>query len=546
MQLALRILGVCIWLVVTLAAFLVVREVLDAVVGNLVAALAGAILAVGGISLLAANGVILFRAWRPAVEDRPEPELDTVEAVAFREVGSVEDLAAAAGPLFWDQATYVHRRVEHVEFLDRTIVRRKISIDFVVPEQLDDRQVDLEFLPLTVLRNWPPVHRFDLRDAAGTALPLLSKTTTNQLDEQVLRGVAEYATGAKLGDETAQQLAAVVHGEGYAARRALRVFTEALQGWLAEQKEPLDPEPFERLVDLAAVFVDSTLLWVDVSGKRGQRQIVKLAYDEPLRPRLNPLRSLLTAFGLQAVAIDLDAPHVSDAGTYHLQVHAPEGLEFAGAQLVLNTDAPPPGRVQRLRERIERLAAIVEEDLAIALGRRAVAPLVHSARRHVRVLTRRVHFYLAGPRRRSLGLATLVLFPERRGPLTAAAILTGFSAAIMTALDRLGEEIVASKAPGVFGAAIAFLLLGPGLLAYALLRTGEHPFLSRVLAGSRLLCVIAAALPVASAGLLIDEAARPADDPMQHIDTLMHLSWALAAVAILALLVPRRGWNRAD
>ncbi|WP_147447748.1 hypothetical protein [Solirubrobacter pauli] len=489
--------------------------------------------------------IVLWRALTAEPPPSEEAALEAAEAEAFREVGGVRELAAAAAPLFWDRETFVRRRVEQLELLDFNIARRRISVDFEVPDFGAEDGEELSYLPLSVLRNWPPVLAFDLRDEWGAVVPLLSKGTTNLLDERVLTGVAEYALGAEVHEHVAELLHSIVHGEGDTSRHALRVLSLALQEYLAAREEPIDPEPFRRLIDLATIFVDSTLLWIDVRGQSGTRRVVKVAYDVPVKARLAPLRSLLTTLGLRSVLVGIDVPHVSDAGSYHLEMNAPPGLEVVAGALVLDSDPAPPGLPSRVRQRAARILSILEDRLAITLGRRDPRPVLHLQRRDVQLLTGRVHYYISGPRRRSTGVATVLLLPERRR-LLAGALVTGLVACILTAYRDLAPSIVASDAGGVLDGAVAFLLLTPAFLAYTLAREPENAFLQRVLSGTRALSIFAIMLPVVAAGVLLHEAANATSDAFALIDWLFYGAWIAAVTSALPLVVPRRSWNRSD
>jgi hypothetical protein len=141
----------------------------------------------------------------------------------------------------------------------------------------------------------------------------------------------------------------------------------------------------------------------------------------------------------------------------------------------------------------------------------------------------------------------MVFLAQRPGVITAAVVVCGAAAGMMTAVNDLAPDVIGARSDLVLGPAVTFLLLAPGLLGYVLLRAPEHPFVSQLLVGVRVLSVIAAALPVTAAGFLIARAADHGTRVLQWRDEMMFLSWGLAAAALLVwFLPPRRRWLRSD
>jgi hypothetical protein len=233
-----------------------------------------------------------------------EPHEETVENQAFLEIGGAALVASEASELFWGPERWVHRRVEQISFVDPNVVRRRISVDLEIPGADEAGEATSKWLPLSVLRNWPPVLSFDLHDEEGRTLPLVSKLSTNLLDERVLLGAAEQALGS-VPDSLKKHLRGLVHGEGAKARKSLTAIRTSLKEWSSEEGNEVEQEDLDRVVDLAGILVDRTLLWVKIKGVPGERRILKLAYDEPTRKRLSPGRDLLTTMGLADVPRDV-------------------------------------------------------------------------------------------------------------------------------------------------------------------------------------------------------------------------------------------------
>lgn len=476
----------------------------------------------------------------------PEPEEEMAKEQAFLEVGGAENVADKAADLFWDRERWVHRRVEQVAFLDTHVVRRRISIDLEIPVAGGEGSPSGgKWLPLSVLRNWPPVLSFDLRDETGKTLPLVSKVSTNLLDEQILIGVAKQALGS-VPSSLQKHLRSLVHGESTRAHDSLTAIRTSLKEWAEEHQEEVKIEELNRLVDLAGVLTDRTLLWVKIAGAPGERRILKLAYDEPTRKRLSPLRDFLTTIGFLSLAVDFEVPHIGDSGSYHLDVQAPEGLGVVAGDLLL-PDGVGHGR-NWWRRTWRTLVSRVAQLWARFVGPDSSSSYPLVQRHHVQVLTQRVHIYLSGRRARSEAAAYIRFLPHRSGTITTCALVTVLAAAVMSGFEATATQLLDNRdEPGVFGAAVAFLLLVPGLLGYVLLHpAGEHPFVTRILAGARALAGLGLLLPVAAAALLLAAVIESDPDRLAWRGTLTWISWGIAIQAVVAWLIPRRYFRARD
>ncbi|HEX8122930.1 MAG TPA: hypothetical protein VF549_16890 [Solirubrobacteraceae bacterium] len=525
-------------------------------------------------------GLAVGFAWHRV--SRGYPDLSGVSAgepppqIEF-EVGDPDVIVDSVQELILDRERWIHRRVEHLEFVDETIARRRISIDFGIPphailttiEQLaaitstmavataadaaPDEEVRL--VPLTVLAGWPPVLNLDIRDASGQPLSLLSKVTTNAIDLRILFAFARSVLDQETAEVLRPGLAAVVEREGPRASEGARYVTEVVESFVEQRAAAgmeVDSDGIGRLLDLVGVLKTSTLLWVAVQGPPRARRLVKLAYDEPVSRGLTLWARVLSSLGWRSVVVHAEVPHVGDANSYHLEVHIPPSLELLTARLALSSDPPPPGAVQRLVRFSENALRIVERAVAAARGRPGPQPRQRHASRHTRVLTRRGHLYLFGDRSRALGILQVRMTPTRQGPLTGMLVLCLAAAALITVLDRIAAHVVdagvaGTAGAGSLGASVGVLLLAPGLLAYALTRPGEHPFATRLLAGARAVTVLALALgPVAAIGLTTAVATHDRDLAVKASPWLLHIGWACAASAVVSWLLPLRRRRRRD
>lgn len=95
-----------------------------------------------------------------------------------------DDEALAAAELLLRPRGWIHRRVEQVSYLDSSTIRRRISIDFTPPRA--------GRLPLTQLTKGA-LTNFDLRDAAGMPIPMLTARENGTLATTMLHALAERA-----------------------------------------------------------------------------------------------------------------------------------------------------------------------------------------------------------------------------------------------------------------------------------------------------------------------------------------------------------------
>src|SRR4051794_4689675 len=106
----------------------------------------------------------------------------------MRELDRLREVGNSAAVALASQNDWIHRRVETITFPfpDQPIYRRHISIDFSVPGGLkpvrDHPPVAAGttpvaaryYVPLSLVRKWPPLPRLDLRDPEGRPIPFLT------------------------------------------------------------------------------------------------------------------------------------------------------------------------------------------------------------------------------------------------------------------------------------------------------------------------------------------------------------------------------------
>ena len=530
---------------------------------------AARLLAAASLAELLFVSWLMWRVLGPPDAPR-HPDIAGAALRAVGEIGEPGEIARRSLPLLWDRATWIIRRVEHIAFIDRTMTRRRVSVDFRVPADvlelrfgesgaLGEAELELmatgtsaevigdavrtRYVPVTVLRSWPPVLNLDLRDGDGHPLPLLSKATTNALDGHLLLALAEHALG-EYAEDIRPQLLVLVHDDGVMAQRAFYVARKGIER-IASLRPGLEQERIDRLTDLARLLVNNTLLWVACTEPEGSRQIIKLAYDEPARRRLSTVLGLITSLGLRSHVITFEVGQVGDSASFHLEIELPYPLEVLDADLALGADPPGPSMVQRIVGNVRQAIVNAERELALALNRNPPHPVAVDHAKAGQLFTRRVHFYASGQPSTS-AVASVRVAPERRGVPLAGAVTGALVAVTLTALANLTHELYTHRAAGgVLGATIGFLLLAPSLTSYVLTRPSDHPFATRIVSGIRTLTVTSLLVSVAAAGVLIEAVAREEEHILTvNVSRLRDAAWALGALLLLGLLLPPRGRQR--
>lgn len=216
----------------------------------------------------------------------------------------------------------------------------------------------------------------------------------------------------------------------------------------------------------------------------------------------NPLRRrTFEALGWTTRKVKLETPAVTSAGSYHLDLTTPEGIQIRRAQLA-TVDA----------RGVKRL---------------------HTAQRGHRTM-RAVDLYTSGADCRS-GNAYLNIRPESSLVIRGAAICASLVAALLTVLWWLGSEVTGGSAPHAEAIALALVVI-PGLLTALTVRDSEHPLATSMVFGLRVL----AALPGLLAFIAAIEVLFGSADSTFGI-VLFALAWSIAALLLVAWRLAARG-----
>lgn len=413
-----------------------------------------------------------------------------------------------------DDTSWVKRRVEQISFIDDQTVRRRVSIDFKLPEDYANA-AELRgthwYVPFALFRKERPLVGFDLLDEEQRALPL---ATTRES-----RSVADWTLGEaagsilkqgerKLSRELGERLKAVVRCAPADAERAVR---EAIDPHGGLDRYHLARDPLmERLVkDLSRYHLVLTLI-----TEPCERRVVKFCFHEKVVIRDRGLTSLL---GWKAPSFEVLTPGVSLSQNYHCELSAPENLDIRRAELFTRRGPGEPKGLSACTESVNEMEA----------GQTPGA---------------RIHLRLPEPKHGDEtvadqeGVLDVELRASRPG-LPGAAVMLALGVAILLTAGVVLHDRVAGHGES----ATALLVAVPALLSVYIARP-EHQLAKRLLKGvSRLAAFVGVLALIAAASLLLT-----ADSPggtMQHPqpprdDGVILMTWLpLAALAWLATVI---------
>ncbi|MGC1853447.1 MAG: hypothetical protein WA687_13535 [Solirubrobacterales bacterium] len=489
-------------------------------------------------------------------------------------------MGSESGSLLADR-DWRHRRVDSLTVTDTLNVRTQTSVDFSIPLSAPEFRLDdadgkgagdgglegqaLFYLPVAVLSKWPPLANFDLRDDSGRCLPLLTKQRNREVDAAALAALVPGPC-THLRAELLKALTAVVESGPQQAPLHLRRFMELLLPIL-----PAAPPP-ERIMwalvkGWASVLSNNSLLWVPVIGCRGDRHVVKFAFEQYLDGSLHFWKRVEQSFSFAPVISSISIPQVAAVRSYHLQFEAPRDLEVVSASLQLGAGPPSripganspqpasPGLVEsmpRLSRRFLRWFSRLLHSAADAAGAGlreyldSATEYENAPRRgrrsddepkrgepYKRITSRRAHLYVSEPARGlPVGVIQIGIRAARVGIITGSFIASVLIAIVMSVYAIAASTITDEHLP----AAVTVLVLVPGLIGYLAVRPNEHPLLRRSVRSVRLLLLLAASVPISAAVLLV--AIGNGEAVQWTWAGLTFLSWMLAGLLAISWLLP--------
>lgn len=404
---------------------------------------------------------------------------------------------------------WIHRRVETVRFVSDQCVRREVSIDAEpgrVVEWTGGHRGTLP-VPLTLLAKELMVD-FDIRDEVGAAIPVFTRRQNAVLAWSVLVVACETVLDQPLTSLLRRELRMLVAAdvaEAQAARERLLKgpHPEGVAPEVAALREsPQFPLLHALLTNLAGNFLLTVPLEL-----RPPRRIITFSYQETLDERRPALPVHPSNLGWVPVLYLFDAPAVADAGSYHLEIHLPEGIRAWDPRLYVHAEPPPP-RVPPVKSRVSG-----------SVARLYISELL--------------------PGTSAGGCARLGVAPAPDGIVRRALLSAVFTLAVLGLVSAVEATGVLA---GVGDVAPVVLLIAASSLPTYLARPTEHVLVSRLLYGVRAMVVLSVLLLFAAAVTLAFGLGVPLwllAAAQAGATTVLLVTWAVARRALIR--VPEEG-----
>lgn len=201
----------------------------------------------------------------------------------------------------WEK--WVQRRVESVQFIDHLSLRRRVSVDMIVPDRVTRTSPSGEpyyWLPLALLRK-RRLRNLNLRDAQGRALPVLTSEQNGIVATAVLLASARARAAASSphGVPDPDTIPKSIREDLWIIAHAPREMAKDRWERLGRSRSGTDgPERAwrefligdEEFMSLARDLAINFILITQVEAKAGDRMIFKYSYDEEPRPTYLALR----------------------------------------------------------------------------------------------------------------------------------------------------------------------------------------------------------------------------------------------------------------
>jgi len=401
-----------------------------------------------------------------------------------------EAVALACLELLTDEQRWIHRRVETIDLLAQELVRRRVSVDFTLPEPLRE---DLRIgagddgpwcVPLAILEK-RPLRNFHLREHDEWR-SILGASSGGPIAAALVTAAARLAVQPEaLDPEIAGLLALVARSDLDEAREAMI----ELRGRAEHAPQIATILEDETSGYFLATFAESYLL-IALLAEPGERRVLKYAYDEHLRlgDRASRARRLARRLGWSPFVVDVAVPTAAHAASYHAEVIVPEELRLDAWIVDTRTDELLSTDIERAVDRASLHAPRVALD---------AEPLLVAA-----------------------------ICPERADLPTLA-----FATSAVTSLLLLFGAAFGDLSSPTAGSSVALLLAGSILFATAVARGGEHRLVRGIFAGPRWLLSIVAVTALAAAASV----AFGADDGLR--DAVWYSAGGLSLLACLSLAV---------
>lgn len=416
---------------------------------------------------------------------------------------------------------WVHRRVETFEFLDAETVRRRMSVDFTLPEHRAIDENATVYVPLMIIEK-RDLRNLDVRNRKGNPLNVL---TREQSSSVALSGLEALLGSGEEAAVSREKLVQIIEGAARTAgpiAKAISIDEEKMlalweaSGASSEAVRILSETIKALLEDLAIGF----MLLVPISYQGEKRQLIKFSFDaEMRRPKLRQIQRwgraeayrwatrTLSSFGLVGRQEEFDDLSPSWAESYHAELLPPAGTYAADTKLTITTT-----------ESSEPLESTDDNHWRPHVR----APQEGRTRNPADsgVLTTRFQARRDG-----------LVFPLFLG----AAIITGVLAYVPGQVEHLD------------GITLGALLLAPFALSLYYARSDENSYVTNAMRGMRFIGtvpVVAGVLVIAlvALGYLGTDAAGEPDWAITLTLWAARISAGATVVLLMALLTPGLGW----
>lgn len=389
---------------------------------------------------------------------------------------------------------------------------------------------------------------FDVKDEAGASIPLLTRQENARLTGAILVAAARGAltNGRKPGEESLgldpgliAYLATIptqTPQEGRALLRAVLnpgdqiVYPEKRVGEII-----LADEDFRNLLGLCA---SCSFIHIPVVASPGERRIVKIGLMSPWDAGVTGRRRgsgsfkrrlgrISTWLGWRAEARMLFMPHVGNAQSFHVQISAPERVEFTEAGM---RNKSPAELVKADAALAPPIPEPPTDDPTDAVGYQQL----------IGGIRQRKHLYISPAGAHRAGIVWVRCRVVRHGFLRAAVAVAWLVTGLLTVFAIRADNIVGDSQTSA-----ALLLLVPALIASFLIAPGEHDLTRHLLRGPRLLTAFIGFLSLLATAALL---ALPEPSPRAAPNALV-CTWAIEAVVAfiltclitVSLFLPRAG-----
>jgi hypothetical protein len=398
--------------------------------------------------------------------------------------------------LLCDGASWVIRRKEAVSLVDGGTVRRKTSIDFSVPVEMQSAAAapnfgDRVLVPLLCLEKAPATFtRFDFADEDRSSLPLPTRHENGIVSAYILQAAARRALDAPLSKTLCQDLAAIAVLDPREAETHLdRVLGDGpVSPDEKQSRAPLRRD--ESFVWLATTLTYSSVVVVPVDRDTQQRRhIVKLSFDQRLDDRRSApwlSRVPFLALGWEPLEIVTESPFVG-AESYHFEAEVTPSIEILDALVVTS-----------FRDEFVEINRVV-----------ARSP--------------RVHVYVSNAADGQASVARIRYRVQRDTFLRGALVASGLITAVLAACVGFSDYI-AQHSANLAGLLVAF---PSAVVAYVLRGTG-HDLATRLVWKARAVLFAVGLLPLIAGGRLAAERITDTTHPQQAA----LLYWWVPALAL--------------